>query len=488
MRQLLFRLSKLRKQSLEAGIATIEYVATALVASMLIGVMVTVPVAAESSARDGFKNAICKVFEVGGIGGGCSNENNKAENQEQTSASDPNDQPPVCAVNKTSEKNAVKADFKVVTAEGEFIIRKTVMSDEKISYTVVGGIGGGAEIGTPPVGADAEVNVNAKINVGDTWIYDPKSDEGKSMTSDQFEKLIRDYAGWNVADKVTMGLASGMGKFFVPVPPEPRAPDSTSGELSVGADGSVKVGETLDLPDGAEIGAEAKAGVKAGGTVGMSVNNKDHSTTYTFSIDVGAEAKASTSMEAGDAKLKAESGVTAGAKDTVSPTYDKDGKLTKIKIEQAREFNAKTTVDGKLPNGVKMKLGDDGKLYTVTTAEMDLANMSDDQRQLAEEWLHSGMIAPDLGEAMDSGLPERAGFLPVHDEFADLLWKNSKIGRNIYLSKGDNAGLGGDTADEKFGISLEQSFTNDQLISSEYALPADGNDVREIVENATCLK
>lgn len=488
MRQLLFRLSKLRKQSLEAGIATIEYVATALVASMLIGVMVTVPVAAESSARDGFKSAICKVFEVGGIGGGCSN--GEVQHSDQSTTTDPNDEPPVCAVNKSSENNSVTLDIKFVTAEGEFVVRKEVMSDGKINYTVVGGAGVGVNAETPTEGAKAGVGVNGKVNLGDTWTYDPNSDEGKSMTAEEFEESIRQYAGWNVADKFSGGAASSVGNLFNVVPPKPRAPDSSSKEFKVGVEGNAQVGETLEGPDGTKTGAEIKASVGADGTYTISTNNNDGSTTYTWGLGANGGVTGEVSAEAGDQGISAKGGIEAAMKDTVSATYDKNGKLTKIKIQQSREhLDPKISAKASYPGGGKAEVGDKGKYYTVTTAEMDLTNMSDEQRQLAEEWYKTPTkLAPNLGKAMDEGFPEEFGRegTPERD-FAEMLWQNSKIGQNVYTNLGVNGGIGNENKDKKLGLSIDSSISEDKLVSARYAKPADGANSRAVVDNTACL-
>lgn len=489
MSNLFMRLWRLRRSSLEAGIATVEYLATALIASALIGVMVTVPVAAEPNARDGFKNAICKVFEAGGIGGGCSTGESQNGDQEHGSTVDPNDKPPVCSVNKSSEKNSVTVDIKFFTAEGEFTVQKETMSDDKIKYTVVGGVGGGVEAETPIVGAEAGVGANAKVSLGDTWIYDPNSEEGKSVTPEQFEQSIREYAGWNVADKFSNGAASSAGNMFHLVPPEPRAPDTSSQEFNVGVDAHAKVGETIEGPGDSESGAEVKATVGADGTYVVTTNNKDGSSTYSRALAVNGGVTGKVNAKADGYGVSVKGGVEGAMKDTVSATYDKNGKLTKIRIQQAREhIDPKISGSASYPGGGNAEIGDKGKLYTVTTADMDVSKMSYEQQKIAEEWLKNPVnIAPDLDRAMNEGLPEDFGFTDTQRDFAQMLWQNSQLGQNVYTSLGVNGGIGNEDKDKGLGLTIDSSISEDQLVAARYAKPANGSKERVVVDNTDCL-
>ena len=161
------------------GAASMEYVgAFALVASLVVAVILSVPDTASASVGV-IQQAICRVQEAAGAGGPC------------TGQPDPEDPPPPvdpdfdpkpdkCKVTEHGEKvnSEIKIAFVKFGENAGFI--ETTYSDGTVTYTatdgaslgVTGGFGTKLDIGKVERGAKVDFGAGVTFDYGSTWTFD----------------------------------------------------------------------------------------------------------------------------------------------------------------------------------------------------------------------------------------------------------------------------------------------------------------------------
>lgn len=462
--------------AVDAGIVSIEYLATTLVAAAIVGVMVIVPTDAAPNVKTGFDTAVCKIF-----GGDC--EAGPGSNPEAAEADKPlAEQPPVCTVSTSTEKGSVSVNIRIVTAEGEYVIQKTTKSDGTIDYEVVAGGSLGVDVSTPSEGAKAGVEGKVKLNLGDRWTYDPKDPQGYDSPA-ALEQAIRENAGWIAADKVTSGAASSAGEFFGVKGEGPRDADYSSKELELSGSAYVEAGDTLGVSE--DLEAKAKAKVGASGSAKITTNNKTGA--YTVDVALSAEASAEVYAYAVAEGEKAGAGAQAKVKgkDNVQLQYDENKQLVGVVITQTREGSAGAGVKAESKvTGEKSELkADAGSTYVTTTTKIDMKDLSPEKQKAVHDWTKSGLIAPDLHSMAENGEKTKMA-LPVWDDFAQILHDDGQTLVQEYNTDSSDAKYGQDNGDKdkKLGVNLNSSTSGKDLKQAYVSKPKDANGHRDLVE------
>ncbi|WP_295689442.1 hypothetical protein [uncultured Brevibacterium sp.] len=478
----------------DTGLVSVEYLATALIASAIIGTLIVVPVATQPQVTEDFEAAVCRIFSENGGSGDCGGSERPEAAPEQSE--NPNDLPPTCLVSTTTENSSAKLDIKFVTIEGGYQIKIEEMSDGTLKYTLVGEGEVGAKLSTPTEGAEASAGINGGLSLGDTWIVDPNSEDAAAL-----EQQIRDYALVQIADRASGGWLGGPASFISGNPTPPRDPDVTytTGSLEVEAEAGVSEPLGTDSPEGLDIPgipsaeASAQAAVNAGGSYTVrNDTSKDGGvvTSYEFELEAGGSARAEMSAKVDGNKASYGAGYDASMKDRVGISYQ-NGELYEIRITQTRAVNVGPDGKIKLADGQTVSIGADGGTYTTTTMTLNTEGMTPEQIAKMKQWAdftQSGFIAPDLYDMMHDGAPDHLLNDTVTD-FSNLAYDEGQLGANTYQKTGADSSIGASegSGNDKLGISIDSSISGADLIEAIH-LSKDPSGNREVVQNEACLQ
>ena len=483
----------------ERGIASVEYMATALIASAIISVLVAVPVSSQPTVTKGFQDGICNIF-----GGECGGEGSGEGGESAPEAQNPNDAVPACTVSRASQSGSITGKAGVWELGGGWALQHDVNSEGKHTMTltsaVEGGAGKGVDVGTEIKGTDAEaaLEAEAKINIGfeqgDTWEVDNEAEAG------DLEEQLRDWVYYNMADDATFGFGGRLFAGLTNGPTPPRDPDSKSytGEISGNANVSGNLG--FDIAEALETKIGGQFGSGFNGQFGVETNQDG---SYSISLDTGygREFGANADVKADipnslpglpdDQTPKTVGGEARNdlkRKQSITYKFDENHELVGLKVRQAKTSGNKFKVNGKSDesggatdshenDNFSFGLGGDAVTEEWYDMDMDFSQMTEEDRNAAFDRITKNPKPVNLADMMKNGPGEGKG--------ENAIYNNSQLSRNVYeVDKkliGDSFDfgvIGGEASGEETGY---------RLVKSEYA-EAIREGKRNVQDNADCLK
>lgn len=167
----------------DSGQGTIEYLGVAVLISVLIASLATVPVA--PTLGTAIKDTICKVAQPV-LGGTC----NSSEEKEPT----PEDYMMECPVLTQKQRHGSEVDVLVFTLGSGVSMKVTEMSDGTAEVQLIGDVTAGANLEAAKaklgdwVKLNAGVGVNITGSMGDTWTFDNVED-AKNFAQENQERV-----------------------------------------------------------------------------------------------------------------------------------------------------------------------------------------------------------------------------------------------------------------------------------------------------------
>lgn len=167
----------------ESGQGTIEYLGVAVLISVLIASLVTVPVAPKLGTA--IKDTICKVAQPV-LGGSC----DSSEEKEPT----PEDYMTECPVLTQKQRHGSEVDVLWFTVGSGMSMKVTEMSDGTAEVQLIGDVTAGANLEAAKaklgdwVKLNAGIGVNITGSMGDTWTFD-NAEDAKRFAQENQERV-----------------------------------------------------------------------------------------------------------------------------------------------------------------------------------------------------------------------------------------------------------------------------------------------------------
>lgn len=487
----------------ERGLVSVEYLATALIAAVIIGMLTAVPLSAQSTVSAEFKSAICKIF-----GGECGGSNDPGSSGDSApEAQNPNDAVPACTVSRTSESSDIKGEVGLWELGGGWALQHDTNSEGKhtlrLTSSAEGGWGKDFEAGKEVKGGKAKLKgkAEAKVNIGfeqgDTWEVDNDAEAAA------LEKQLRDWTYYNMVDDATGDFG---GKLFAGLtngPKPPRDPDAKRYVGELGGKAKAEGNLAFGIQDLAESAVGGKAGAEAGGKFGVETKENgylDILVEGSYGREFGGKADAKVKepealpgQQKGAGmpappKAKFEAGNDKKRKQLITYKYNDKHELIGMNVRQSKIDGTKFKATGEADqsggdkgahkdDNLSLSAGDDNVTEEWYDMDMDFTQMSEEDKNAALDRIRKNPIPINLEDMMQNG--------PGDGKGENAIYNNSKLAKNVYeVDKDlvedsfDFGPVGGEAKGEKSGY---------RLVDSEYAEPVK-NGKRNIKKNADCLK
>jgi len=432
------------------GAASMEYVgAFALVASLVVAVILSVPDTASASVGV-IQQAICRVQEAAGAGGPC------------TGQPDPEDPPPPvdpdfdpkpekCKVTEHGEKvnSEIKIAFVKFGENAGFI--ETTYSDGTVTYTatdgaslgVTGGFGTKLDIGKVERGAKVDFGAGVTFDYGSTWTFD-NAEQAAEMREQLDDYLVEQEILKHNPTYAIKWLWSDAKE-----PPKPPSQTVSSIEVKGEAEGKLGLSLPWDSDPNAKSGIPnlklAEFGLKFGASGKWTQINDTESgnTTYTTAGEVSGQASGTVGPATGQLK-----GVLGSS---MAITRDADNNIVKVALVTTREGTATATAGaGQTDLGGKVTDSDAASTVTVTTTSLNVTTQ--EQRDLVNAWL--------AAQEQPGNYVSGETYYPDHvvpgDAFQNLMYTNATVSNVQYDKVTDKTGF---AAEVKIGVAFGVDFS-----------------------------
>lgn len=475
------RLFTLRRS--EAGLVSVEYLVTAVLAGVLIAVLAAVPLASSPTVAQNFEAAVCNIF-----GGGCEGGDGGEQTPEETTPEivDPNDEVPTCMVSREEEAGSGSAEAGIVEIGGGWKLRQDTNSDGSISLTLISAYDGsvgpkipGAESGNMELKGDVEVSIG--YEQGDTWRVD---------NQEEADRLRQELEDWTMYNMLNDGSIVNWGDLFAGVsggPEPPRDPDTKRYTVELGAGAELKGNLGFDIDEVLEGSLGLNLGADVSGQVGVEVA-ADGTITLILQRKVTAEAGINGEINAG---VEADAGASgsAGLTELIRIELDENFEPQGMSIRQIADLG----YDLEAELGLDLSEGDDG------THKDDEATIGESMGENQQYWwdmnIDFSQIPPEQrDEAMaqyfldprPTLIPDLMyrGPQPYHSGSSEFFFEHAQLQQNIYSIDEWSAEEGFNVAG--FGVSWDSTTAAYELVESEYALPIE-NGNRDIAINTDCV-
>lgn len=337
---------RLARESRDRGASFAEYAGLIVLAALILGVMVPV---FTPSIKDNVEYALCKIFHPG----------------DPASCESPQDKkykPDQCTTGISTNTYGGSVDIAIFSIGKDLSFIRTTSVDNNgnktVTLTAVDshslGVGTGVGVGVNAgnafnFGADASVNADLKVGIGDSWTFTGKDAE---KDADGFVGDMKEQATIDSV-KEDGGLLGWAGGNIYDAVAGPDIPDSdiTRTEFSVNAGGSATAGFGLGPSKKGDDGKKAKgkdtrgdSGVSPNVKAGISVdgsekgviehNKKTGETSATLILTGGASASENHGV-GGNRATKEYSG-------RLKVTKDKDGNITSVDLTRVETSGDKS--------------------------------------------------------------------------------------------------------------------------------------------------